>query len=308
MMISKSDRISINNFSNTYPSGSAYTSMFMDDFYDIVPIYGSKYEKINSYLKPENKDFEKLLYDLLPSDQRRHSATFNDIVLETIKLIANHLTHKGYVIFEFVTSIDINDETIYKLNTVFSAELKLKKNNVIQVLHPNVAEQQSTKSISIPKSKCYIIEFPSVLGGKEKYLKFLEDFRMIENESPMMAFFRNPLNGQPGYDSAEHQRLNDLEFWRKSKQYGWHHRGDSNKMFSSYYYIYRHLNFKKTKIILRDYIIEQLNSIIRSISKQIADQQIELKIEGLIPINTINERLKDWENGKPFPENINEIL
>ncbi len=308
-MISETDRLSIRYNTNFYDEREHHTWMFMDDLSNnIVPIYGSKHETVQCLLEPANSAFQKTLSELLPSQRHRYKEDFNDIILGAIQFIAQHLVHHGYLILEFVTQKDINEEVSYTLEAIYGKELKIENDKVIQVVHNDAAEHlKIAEPVVIPIAKCFVINFPKSLGGKEKYLKFLEEFKELGQQSPMRNFLRNPLTGIVGYDITEHQRLHDLELWRKSKIYNWHHRESSSKSFSSYYYIYRQLLFRKSKIELRNYVVEQLKEIISKLSEK-SGSKAELKIEGLISLERIDETLKKWETGELTPNSISEVL
>lgn len=162
--------------------------------------------------------------------------------------------------------------------------------------------------IDIPIEKCFVIEFPKSLGGKEKYLQFLKDYRELAKLSPMMNFFNNLLQGQANYDIKEHQRIHDIEVWKKTKLFSWHHRSSGDEKISGYYHIYRHLLFWKNKIKLRGYIVEELSKIISTISEMALGQKAELKIEGLLTIDKVEEKLEQWKTGQLDPKTINDIL
>jgi hypothetical protein len=281
--------------------------MFIDDFSNIISLYGSE-EKFKCYLEPANKDFEKTLISIIPSHFNSYRSDFNDKVRGFLKTVASHLTQKGYVVFEFIEITDINDVVSYSLEPVLSLGYKSNSENVIQVLNPEIANKLNYSEVSIPKDKCYIIEFPEALGGRKMYTEFLEDFENIESKSPYMNYFQNPLMNQQGYDVTAHQRINDIEFWKKSNQFGWHHRGGHDKFISPYYSIYRNLQFRKSQIILRDFIIDELKKIVISLSEKLIQQKIEIKIDGLVSLGMIDEKLEKWKKGETLPGEISNVM
>ncbi len=307
-MISETDRLSISD-TNIHDEQEHYLYMFMDDFSEnIVPIYSLKYKNVQCTLTPANKNFQEQLSKLLPSYQNHYKKDLNDIILRTIQFIAQHLVHYGYLILELVIQKDINKKVSYRLESICGKEVKIDNNNIIQIIHDNTAEYLKIfKPIVIPIEKCFVIEFPKSLGGKEKYLKFLQELKELGQQNPIMSYFGNPLTEQKGYDITKHQRLYDLELWRKSKVYNWHHRESNGKLFSGYYYFYRHLQFQKSKIELRNFIIEQLKEIISKLSEKLGSKT-ELNIEGLISIAKIDEALEQWRTGKLELNSINELL
>jgi hypothetical protein len=138
-------------------------------------------------------------------------------------------------------------------------------------------------------------------------LKYIEEFKDLSQQSPILNFFRNPLKGLIGYDEIEHHRLHEIELWKKRKVYSWHHRQYSGDQFSGYYYFNRRLLFKKSKIVLRDYIVEQLCEIVSKLSLMFGEKT-ELKIEGLIPLSKIDDTLEQWKTGKLKIDSISDIL
>lgn len=308
-MISETDKISVRYHSNTYDIPELNSHMFIEDFgRNVVPIYGSKSEAVTCKLVPDNKEFMKSLYELLPSHRQHYRPSFNNIILETIEYIAQHLVNRGYLVLELVKYKDVNDREFYKLETVYGKNIKFKKDTITQIIPDDVAQELRKNKIDIPLEKCFVIEFPKSLGGKEKYLKFLKEFKELAEQSPMMNFFNNPLQGQAGYNLTEHQRLHDIELWKITKLYSWHHRSSGEEKISGYYHIYRHLLFRKNKIKLRDYVVEELCKIISTLSEMVLGQKAELKIEGLLTIDKVEEKLEQWKTGQLDPKTINDVL
>lgn len=316
MMISESDKLSVGYRAKTKREVEHYSWMFKEDFSrNIIPASRSQGKSIKCFLDPDNKSFEKLLYDILPSSHGKYRFDFNDIILDTIQYIGNQLVHNGFVIFEFVKLKDINGIELFKLERISGSEIKIENGNIVQIISQDEAEpfQDGTEQIDyskpvvIPKDKCFIIDFPEILGGKEGYLKFIEEFKSLGTQSPMMNYFNNSLSGHVGYDMTEHQRLHELELWKKSKTYSWHHRSNNSKEFSGYYYIYRYLNFISLKTKLRDYIVEQLKKIVSDLSERLGEKEV-LNIEGLIPLNEVDKKLEQWSSGEMNPNSLNEVL
>src|SRR5690606_25593955 len=160
-------------------------------------------------------------YELLPSHRQHYRPSFNDIILETIEYIAQHLVNSGFLVLELVKYKDVNEREFYKLESIYGKEIKIKKDTITQIIPDGVAQELGKNKIEIQIAKCFIIESPKTIGGKEKYLQFLKDIRGLAKQSPMKKFINNPLQGQANYDIKEHQRLHDIERWKKTKLYSW---------------------------------------------------------------------------------------
>jgi hypothetical protein len=273
MLPSESDKISIRYYKKRGEELWHNTSMLIEDLHQgIIPLSGAKFEEIVCSLNPDKTEFSKNLCELLPTYRSHSYSSFKEIVIETIEYFANALLNQGYIALELVTYEDINGKVYYKLEPFFGEKIKIQRKKIIQIISEEQAKELNiSKSIIIPSDKCFIIDFPKSLGGRIEYLKFIEDFRVFDNQAPMLNFANNPLIGQKNYEINEHQKLHDLELWKKSRKFNWNHRGH-NKLFSGYYSTYRNLNFAKSKIILRDYIIEHLKSITLSVSERVAEK------------------------------------
>ncbi len=308
-MISETDKISLNYHTNTYDTPEHYSHMFIEDFgRNVVTIYGSKLEAVTCRLEPNNKEIMKSLYELLPFHRQHYCPSFNDIILKTIEYIAQHIVNRGYLALEIVKYKDVNKREFYKLETIYSKDIKIKKDILTQIIPDDATLELGKNKIDIPLKKCIVIEFPKSLGGKEKYLQFLKDFRELAKQSPMMNFLNNPLQGQAGYNLTEHQRLHEIELWKITKTFNWHHRESGSEKISGFYHIYRHLLFRKNKIKLRDYVIEELQKIISTLSELLLGHKAELKIEGLLPIDKVEEKLEQWKTGELDPKTISDVL
>lgn len=308
-MISETDKISVRYHTNTYDTFEHYSHMFIEDFgRNVVPIYGSKSEIVTCKLDPDNKEIMKSLCELLPSHRQHYRPSFNEIILETIEYIAQHIVNRGFLVLELVKYKDVNEREFYKLETVYGKDIKIKREIITQILPDNAAQELGKNRIDIPLEKCYVFEFPETLGGKEKYLQFLKEFRELAKQSPMMNFLNNPLQGQASYDLTEHQRLHDIELWKKTKRYNWHHRESGGEKFSGFYHIYRYLLFRKNKIKLRDYVVEELCKIVSTLSEKVLGQKAELKIEGFLTMDKVEEKLEQWKTGQLDPKTISDVL
>lgn len=308
-MSSKNDRVSERYPRLRHDTHEHDIDMFIEDFgRNVVPIYGSKVEELTCKIDTDNKEIMKSLNELLPTNGLYYRPSFKEVILESIEYIARHIVNHGILVLELVKYNDENKGTYYKLETVYGKAIKIRRNRITQIIPDNVAQELGKNRIDIPLEKCFVFEFPETLGGKEKYLQFLKEFRELAKQSPMMNFLNNPLQGQPGYNLTEHQRLHDIELWKKTKTYNWHHRESGEEKFSGFYQLYRHLLFRKNKIKLRDYVVEELCKIVSTLSEKVLGQKAELKIEGFLTMDEVEEKLEQWKTGQLDTKTIRDVL
>lgn len=296
--MTSTDRVSIKYFSDSFP-GSDPCFMFIEDFYQhIVPIYGVKHDKVQCSIIPHNPNFEATLVDLLPYTHQFGEPDFKDAILDTIQEIAYHVVHHGSVVWEFVRSRNEDGDDSYKLEVVRGDNVVVKKKFIVQELPDEVVKKRGCpRVIKIPRTKCFIIRFPETLGGYKKYIRFLSDFRKLEQDSKTRRYLKNPLAGFRGYDIKEHNRAHSVALYRKSKLFMWDHRDSRNEMLTSYYNMHRRFSFGKTRIMLRDHLIQELERIVSELSTRFGEKAM-LKIEGLPSLDSVMGTLSKWESGE----------
>lgn len=298
-MISENDRIHKRYSTYERPEIDLNSEMFIEDFGKaVVPTYKLRAKSVFCIIYPDNEETKVALSELLPSAYLVYRPTFDQLILGTIEYFSQRLANHGFIVFEIVKNKQIDGREFYRLEHIFGKEVKIKKDKIIQVFPKDVKKQLGISQIEIPIEKCIIIEFPKSLGGVEKYNLFLKELKELSKLSPMGNFMKNPLQEQPNYDLVEHQRLHDIELWKKTKVYNWPHRSRNKEMVSEFYYSYRQLLFQRNKIKLRDYIINRLSEIISSQSEKLLGQKIDLRIEGLLKIEILDEKIEQWKSGQ----------
>lgn len=310
MTISESDRISLMYYLHEPPSGEMYSFMLMEDYCrNIASFYGSSRSNISCRIEPFSAESLEVFKRLFPGQHRRyHRDNLSDIVLSSIESIAAALVSRGLVVLELVKLIDEEGKTFYRLETINGDDVLVKKDTIIQIIPIKVVEEQRCNhQYTIPKNKCYIMRYPKTLGGGHKYIRSLSEFKKIGGLSPLVSNLNDSFVGIPGYNWKEHNKMFQLEMWRKSKFVNWHHRQYSGEDYSSFYTVYRRLLFQKTRFILRDSIIEQLKVIFNLCSKVIGSES-QLTIEGFSPISNLDQIILKWTNGDIGAKEIVEAM
>ncbi len=250
------NRLSVPVHNQYYPT-DFNVDMFTEDLaHYIVPFSD---DEISCSIIPANQQLESALLGILAGFSQYGRSGLEDAVLDSIRYIAGLLVQEGFVIFEFVTMVEDDETFSYRLVPVLGS-VKIEDQSVTQIIN---ARQTGTDSpeqkIIIPRQKCLIFHFPESLGGEKEYKEFMEKFRRDSKSVPMMRMFSaESLMGAKGYDLTKHQRMAELRLWKRTQLFGWNHRDYSNKHFSSYYSVYRSLKFKRSKVLLCDYVISAL--------------------------------------------------
>lgn len=310
MTISESDRASKLYFRKYPPVGEFYSTMLIEDYsQNIASQYGNSRKNIHCSIEPNPEKDIELFKELFPRFERHHwNDDLTDIVLRSIEALASMLVSKGRIVLEYVRYLDEDRGTIFRLEPIQAEKLIIKRNSVIQIIPDDIAkEQMCVNKVVIPRGKCYIIEYPRILGGIKRYCSSLDKFKKLGSLSPLVSYFNNNFDGFTDYNYIEHHKMYELELWNKSKFVNWHHRQYSGKDFSSFYVVNRRLRFQKTRFILRDHIIQELKTIFNSCSKKIGLES-ELIIEGITPISKVDETIIKWQNGEIGEKEVMEVM
>ena len=265
-------------------------------------VLGSILIKKDADLKPftKNETVENLFSQLHFQDHyysSSHQSGFTETIIKVIQLIQNHLIANGRIVFELISETKGNSLS-YHLVNVQGISLKKHLFNIKQITKGDNGKLQSTY---IPKNKCVIIDFPEFLGGRKKYLKLLSDFDVLDSNNPIHIFKNKLIDSSSYYDSMNHHKKMEIELRRISKLYKWHHRDNlgNNDIFSEFYSNLKTIEFMKTRAQLRDFIIDELNKIISSVSNKIELGTIPtFKFENIISIKELEEIINDYKLGK----------
>ena len=301
----KSDRISLPFIRSIDEKSGFNTGMFKEDFaQNVSPLY-PRNDDILYTLNPSNDEIVELISDLLPAHHYRRD--LKKSVIESISLIAKYLLNTGMVVLELVKETNYGERITYNL-CVVPGNVRVGKNHIYQIISEEDSKKYAChRKVKIPKSKCFVIKFPTSLGGRKKYIKHLEKINALDKTAPMLNVRKNTLIGYRKYDVKLHNKLHELDLWRISKTYSWPHRSSFGKLFSGHYVLMRHFNFRINKLILRDHIISSLTDIITDVLSR-SKMNIEISIKGKLTIADVEEKKLQWENGTLDPNTVSEVI
>ncbi|MFK7833468.1 MAG: hypothetical protein AB8B52_09330 [Winogradskyella sp.] len=272
------------------------SSMFIQDL--SISKYSIKDEYLSISLESKKEEeISEFLANKVTTFQYRNqywmnSSNLEDEILQLIETISNQLTNKGHCVFE-----KVYDEGKLSRLKIVTGEVEVKMNNVVQIIPDEIALKNESKSrISIPKEKCFIIDFPKSICSRKEYLNILKKMHEIDSKNPIHSIL-NPtsLNKANGYDMMKHRDKLDIILKRSTKNISWHHREQfsSKEKFSSYYSTLRSLKFRRTKIILLNHIFDFIKLIIENVF-----DETSLKISYSKTLDEIDNIILDYEKGK----------
>lgn len=273
--------------------------MFKDDMRHVLPISSRRSSRSIFSVEPNSNLISSAIKKFLPTNEYYNDHDLSDQIHKSIEDIAGWMLDDGSAALELVSYEEGSEDNqlTFSLELIYGESVSINKRRVIQKIPKTALEYAGPQEIEIPIEKCCIINFPPTLGGKTKYSKFLKTMNETSKSSPFMNFIDGPLSKVPGYDVSEHFRLNSILIRKATKDYSWTHRGNDEKIFSNFHYIYRYLKFKKTKILLRDHIISELNKFLILVSPSLGFRT-QIVATGLPTIQDVDTKIGRWMSGK----------
>lgn len=277
------------------------SSMFMEDL--SMSRYRIKEDFLSISLESENQDeIADFLSNQVTTFNYRNRwgnrLNLNEELLELLETISDKLVNEGNCVIEKI--FDENG-SLTRLK-VIRGEVKIRSEKVIQVIPKNIAKELKSKTkISIPKSKCFILEFPEEICSIKDYKNILEQMLKIDSKDPLFSVL-NPsnLSKAKGYDAMKHRENLDIILRRLTRKISWHHREQfsSGDKFSYYYSILRSLKFKRTKLQMLNHIFKFIEQIVNELFPE-----ANLKIAYEKTISDIDKIIENYKNGE-FPHEL----
>jgi len=264
-----------------------YVHMFTEDIrLGIMPIGG----------RSENPEFAIKLVPYDPITEERiiqgfnHSSYFRSHLVETIcdfiERVALNLAYSGKVVYEIVYFYD--DE---KMNNIVGFTLDQLDINCIrnfggfywQLLpKKKIGDRNYTRFNYARRKDLIIFTFPKSLGGRLKLRKMIKVFKMLSKNSFPKFVFEDMAGVQPpsGFELKIYKERQENLVASITRDIGWNARRLFSERSLESYEIYRYLKFEKTKAILRDYILSELNNALVKIGEKM-HFNASIIIEGL---------------------------
>ena len=304
------DRVSIdyrkykvNN--NIFESNDAY--FLKDDLRLGIEVLDDRIRKeFQVYIEPNNALVEQNLLKIIPHFSDYHSRNLKDHFLKLIDFLALGLIDEGFFILERVKITEENSSYFYLVPIDYD-EIIVKKNFIYQCFSKTSQEKFNLpKRIKINKDKCYILEFPSLLGGSRYYQELLREISLSDRFVNRSFLEMKKMSGKlPFYNFSEHNKISDFYAWKISRKIGWHHRtyNSYEQPGTEHYKFSRRLKFKRTSLIIRNYTVENIKHIYEDIAKHLG-VQIRVIVKGLTDLSEIESAISKWYKGELDFEDI----
>jgi hypothetical protein len=272
--------------------------MLIDDMHlAIMPLNPRSNAKLRIEITPYSKDIEDLIMNGLIT-QFGKAWDLKESVCNFVNELAHSLVYFGKVYYEIVYYfLDIKKIDYFEFQRIPNDFIHSCLKFYWQFF-PKNKQKKINKFNFLQKDRIMFISIPKELGGYKRYRNTLRSLYSIR-ESFMPEFALNDMMKQKstkGYNYLMYYNCYEEEVAKITRRFGWNARGTFQERSSEYYYFYRVLKFNKTKAILREHIIKNLNKSLREIGK-IMHFDANILIKGLPTSKDYDRYLKELNKG-----------
>ena len=269
--------------------GSLYTHMFIEDLHlGIMPIGGrSKNPNFIVKIDPPSKEIEELIRLGLPT-YHGEPQSLTEAVCDFIDMAAYILASYGkayYDLVYFFTNDDKNNIEGFMIENVSNRCIKENLGFYWQLIPKEVLEHKGEnlkRFVWLSKNDLLVLSIPKVLGGVRKFRRLLYDLQWLSKYTiPEFAMKDMAAQQQTkGYDFSAYRKNQETFLAKITQHLGWIARGTFTERSLEFYQMYRYLKFQKTKAILREHILHNLNKALEKIGAKMGFKA-EIKLEGI---------------------------
>jgi hypothetical protein len=167
-------------------------------------------------------------------------------------------------------------------------------NYYLQIVPPAEWARTGKKIAAIPASDVWLLRIPSELGGPRKHRTLLKT--LVRASTPLPDFVSEALNGLSeirDFSLGSFHRQQHLAVASESASWGWPARALWRESTLEYFYYHRHLRFALSMAILREHIIDSINSLLERV-----DFPSRLVLKGLPTPSEIKGYIEKLEKGE----------
>ena len=270
------------------------THMFREDLrLSIMPIGGrAKKTSFSAGIEGEQEDRTQAL-ELCSSLSRFKSRDEIVLICDAVAQIANDLSSRGRAVYEIASPED-NTNYFNLYNIPIHGLYKLPG---YYVQHIRKAEQTTLKKrfVILSSKHLWELRMPPKLGGTKRYRKMLSKLRKVDHLGP--DFWQKDLaSNKQTVDSYNFQTyVNQAEIYysRITRRWGWNRRDYTQTNKTEFFVFYRIITHRWAQVVLREYIIDQLNRLLMRLKIN-----AKIVVSGLPSSEEILRVREDLLNGK----------
>jgi len=294
---------------------SLYGHSFIEDVRNsVMPIGGRSRIRPDFAIRaaPDDPSICHVLVAAFGSRDRYHRSSLTEALSEFIEDAATYLALYGVVHFEIVTrseaaergrSDDRDSSEAIAEAVVGSKQFRVYRipGRIVRIpgYHLQVVPRTEWSRVGrrvapVPRSRVWTLRIPSELGGRRRHLRFLRTLVRASSLPPgTTSSTAQGSLGPRGFDMCLFHETKLLAIAAASMPWGWDARNTWQEHTLEYFWYYRRLRFALSMAILREYIIESINQLLRRVG-----MPAHLILQGLPSVSEIRRLVSDLEENR----------
>lgn len=285
--IDGSDRISklgVEARRDDTPFMKLYVNTFYRDVQNAFPLRGYRNDGYEIQVLPQNDQTGlKFLANLFHTPNTRLSLypdeyEFNHSLESFVRETASNLAYFGQLYWEIVTLkvVENNSSTDVLWLARIPGEIRATGQYYRQIIPPN--EQHSSMTyVDIPLSKVWKVDIPARFGGVKKQKRIIQGLAEVSDIVPkFMSQSIRRGNMHQAFDIRRYSHNQFAQMARLMRSWGWMSNQWREDETTEYYWVYRQLLFYASLAYLRQYILDQMNDLLKRLQTP-----YQITVEGL---------------------------
>ncbi|NMF48683.1 hypothetical protein HHL01_10885 [Pseudoalteromonas arctica] len=266
---------------------SPQVHIFREELHTALLPYGGRsnsYSNFHTELSGNDIDKAKCLLNSITGSD---ATEVNQIICEVINTLGNVLSYSGVVRYEIVESdgyclSHIPEQSFYDLKYLF-----------VQVV-PKEQQKNNNKKFIFNRAKyVWTLTLPEKVCHWKSYRKILKGLAQNTNTTPPCVDNADLIQNSIGFNFESYNRETTKYIYKIINCIGGNQRDSRTGFATEFYIVNRELKFNLSKILIREHIIDELNSLFIRLN---LDSQIV--ISGLPTSLCIKELISDIGSGK----------
>lgn len=242
--------------------------MFVEDMSTNIMPFGLRAkdgsEKYPAHLNPASSNKEKII---VAGIDDRYSHFLSDALCTFVRTTAGSILRDGVALYEIVSQKDANGDTeSFELQYIQPHYIVRCFGHYYQIIPWWIAKPSRLKVqiIKIPANKILRIDMPVTQGGGRWLRKVLKRLGALSKETVPQFYLKTlESNENISFDFEEYRKNTHLEIAQLTKALGWNQRQRFGNSITEYYSLTRFLRTKRFEAVLRNKVINELNSAIQ---------------------------------------------
>lgn len=267
----------------------------------IMPFRNGRTYPFTIKLARKNKRLEDQLKEFLDVGIHGSRDQLDETVWNIVDILSHHLASFGDAYLEIVYDSDKSGLKGKKLEFLPHGKIVKLFSRYIQLAPVRDWKRNEKKFYVIPSSRIWHVKLPRKLGTPRQHRKMLKQLSLLSEPMPEFVLKASDMNNSAKYDFTAYRKARAIAIESATPRWGSISSLGRIEGTTEYYQIVNGLQTAYSKALLREHIINEVNSLLARLGIRNS-----LKVTGLKTSVEINSAIQKLERGEiGFTDAIN---